>query len=98
MDRDAIDLHGVDTKSTSHLLPMCRVTTITKMNPGKVSNNDGVKRAGPRVLSLQRQGQAEVGMIWRDLCIEKSECQLGCPDLIARCSLCRSRTVLSISR
>ena len=55
---------------------MYQVTAITKMNPGKVSNNDEVKRPGPRILYFQSQGQAEVGMIWRDRCIEKSECQL----------------------
>ena len=73
---DAIDLHGVETKNTGHQLPMYWVTTIAKLHPGKVSNNDGVKRAGPRVLYFQSQGQAGMGMIWRDLCIEKSECQL----------------------
>ena len=73
---DTTDLHGVETKNTGHHFPMYRVTTITKMHACKVSNNDGVKRAGPRVLYFQSQGHAGMGMIWRDLCIEKSECQL----------------------
>ena len=63
---DAIDLHGVETKNTGHHLPMYCVTTIAKIHPGKVSNSDGVKRAGLRVLYFQSQGQAGVGVIWRE--------------------------------
>ena len=76
---------------------MYRVTTIAKMRPGKSPTVMESRELGLEFF-LPESGAGRSRMTWRDLCIEKSECQLGCPDLIARYSLYRSRTALSVRR